>query len=175
MSRLRGLFMKSALAICCCLLLAGFPLLAASAGRIGDAQVRAGANGEPCFTIAEREERLGTPNFDAVTVTEAAGRRALMWRMAMPADRTFPVTFGMCVPYAGRVPALPQTPAGALEPGKVYYVRIDARRTRGAAIASAYDARFCLARQRDGKVAVHHIGRDDREGRRLFGCLPAVD
>jgi hypothetical protein len=91
--------------------------------------------------------------------------------MSMPRDRTFPVTFSMCVPYAGRVPALPQTPAGKLEPGRIYHVRIDARPTRGLSTPPAYDARFCLARQHDGSVIIHHIGRDDHEGRHLYGCV----
>jgi hypothetical protein len=154
----------------CCSLSAG------AASRVGDAEVRAGANGEPCFTIAEREERrAGAPSFDTVTVTEAAGKRALMWRMAMPAERTFPVTFSMCIPYAGRVQALPQTAAGQLEPGKVYYVRIDARRPKGGSPGPAYDARFCLARQHDGSVMVHHIGREDHEGRLNYGCTAPGD
>jgi hypothetical protein len=165
--------MKTPVAICWFLMLANCPVSIA-ASRVGEAEVRAGANGEPCFTIPEREERRGgTPDFDAVTVTEAAGKRALMWRMAMPAERTFPVTFSMCVPYAGRVTALPQTPAVELEAGKVYHVRIDARRGKGPGAPPAYEARFCLARQHDGTVDVHHIGRDDHEGRWMFGCLPA--
>jgi hypothetical protein len=151
-------------------------LSAAAASRVGDAEVRAGANGEPCFTIAQREERrAGPPNFDVVTVTEAAGRRAQMWRMAMPPERTFPVTFSMCIPYAGRVQALPQTAAGELEPGKVYYVRIDARRPKGSSQGPAYEARFCLARQHDGSLLVHHIGREDHEGRHLYGCMAPGD
>jgi hypothetical protein len=146
------------------------------ASRVGDAQVRAGANGEPCFTIAEREERdNGAPNFDAVTVTEAGGKRALMWRMAMPPARTFPVAFSMCIPYAGRVQALPQTAAAELEPGKVYYVRIDTRKSKGGNPGAAYDARFCLARQHDGGTLVHHIGREDHEGRSLYSCLAPAD
>jgi hypothetical protein len=156
----------------CLMLLACCPLTAAAPGRIGDAQVRASGNGEPCFTIAAREEqRGGAPSFDAVTVTEAAGRRALMWRMAMPRERTFPVSFSMCIPYAGRVQALPQTSAAQLEPGKVYYVRID---TRGMP-APSYDARFCLARQPDGSLLVHHIARQDPEGRHRYGCLAPGD
>jgi hypothetical protein len=151
-------------------------LSAAAASRVGDAEVRAGANGEPCFTITEREERrAGPPNFDAVTVTEAGGKHSLMWRMAMPAERTFPVTFSMCIPYAGRVQALPQTAAGDLEQGKVYYVRIDARRPKGSSPGPAYEARFCLARQPDGSVLVHHIGREDHEGRHMYGCLAPGD
>jgi hypothetical protein len=56
----------------------------------------------------------------------------------------------------------------------VYQVRIDARRARGQT-AAAYEARFCLARQHDGTVLVHHIGHDDHEGRYLYGCLPRAD
>jgi hypothetical protein len=166
--------MKSLFAACCCLLLIAAQSRAASA-RVGEAEVRESPNGEPCFTISEREERrFGTPNFDAVTVTDAQARRPALWRMAMPRERTFPVTFSMCVPYGGRVQALPQTPAATLVAGKVYRVRIEARAARGS-VAPAYEARFCLARQHDGTLLVHHIGADDHEGRRLYGCLPPPD
>jgi hypothetical protein len=158
------------------LLLASSCALAAPAGRVGDAEVREAASGAPCFTISEREERRGgTPDFDAVTVSDTSGHKGPLWKMRMPASRTFPVTFSMCIPYAGRVQALPQTPAARLEAGKVYQVRIDARAARGSTTPLAYDARFCLARQRDGSVLVHHIGRDDHEGKHLYGCLPPAD
>lgn len=158
--------------VACCLLFAAALDAQATAGRIGEAQVRASANGEPCFTISEREERhFGTPSFQAVSVVDPRRRQPVLWHMAMPAERTFPVSFSMCIPYGGRVQALPQTPAGRLEAGKVYTVRIQARAPRGK-IAHAYEARFCLARQPDGSVIVHHIWTDDPEGKRLFGCLP---
>jgi hypothetical protein len=165
--------MKFPLPVCSLLLFAAAHAHgAAPANRVGEAEVRETANGIPCFTISEREERRsGTPNFDAVTVSDAGGGRAVMWTMALPAPRTFPVTFSMCIPYAGRVQALPQTPAARLEPGKVYRVRIDARRGTDVAGPRAYDARFCLVRQRDGSVLVHHIGDADHEGRRRYGCL----
>jgi hypothetical protein len=167
--------MTSRVTVYCILLLASSCARAGPAGRIGDAEVREAASGGPCFTISEREERRGgTPDFDAVTVSDAGSRKAL-WKMRMPASRTFPVTFSMCIPYAGRVQALPQTPAARLETGKVYQVRIDARPGRGGNAPLAYDARFCLARQRDGSVLVHHIGRDDHEGRHLYGCLAPRD
>jgi hypothetical protein len=167
--------MNARVAVCSLLLFASWLALAAPSGRAGDAEVREAANGGPCFTISEREERRGgTPNFDAVTVTEVSGKGSVMWKMAMPPSRTFPVSFSMCIPYAGRVQALPQTPAAPLQPGKLYHVRIDARRA-SANKAASYEARFCLARQPDGSVIVHHIGRDDHEGRRLYGCLPRND
>jgi hypothetical protein len=166
--------MKSQVAACC-LLLAAANQSPAVTGRVGEAEVRESANGEPCFTISEREERrAGTPNFDAISVVDPLARKPLLWRMAMPRERTFPVSFSMCVPYGGRVQALPQTPAAKLEAGKVYRVRIEARGARGS-LAGAYEARFCLARQHDGSVIVHHIGRDDHEGKRLYGCLAPPD
>lgn len=168
--------MKAPVIVCCILLSASSCAFGAPAGRLGEAEVRQGASGVPCFTISEREERRGgTPDFDAVTVSDAGARRAVLWRMAMPPSRTFPVTFSMCVPYAGRVQALPQTPAARLEAGRVYHVRIDARPAKGLHTPPAYEARFCLARQRDGSTLVHHIGRDDHEGRHLYGCLPPSD
>jgi hypothetical protein len=168
--------MKTAVVVCSLALSASLPASGASPSRIGEAEVREGANSAPCFTISEREERRGgIPNFDAVTVSEPAGKGGVLWKMAMPASRTFPVSFSMCIPYAGRVQALPQTPAARLEPGRVYQVRIDARRTRGVNTPPVYEARFCLARQPDGSVLVHHIGHDDHEGRWLYGCRAPAD
>jgi hypothetical protein len=151
-------------------ILVAWPLHAAT--RIGEAEVREGPRGGPCFTISPREERLGTPEFQSVTVSD--GRRQL-WKMAMPAQQTFPLTFNMCVPYGGRVASLPRTEAVELEPGKVYYLHIAARPGKAKATPLAYQARFCLAVQRDGSAAVHQIGNGDREGQRLYGCLAPRD
>ena len=120
-----------------------------AARRIGEAQVRERASGVPCFTISEREEkRGGAPDFQSVTVSEASGK--LMWRMAMPRERTFPVMSSMCIPYGGRVQALPQTPAAVLEPGKVYLVQIDVRPGKKASMPLRYQALFCLATKHGG-------------------------
>jgi hypothetical protein len=132
--------------------------------RVGEAEVREGPRGGPCFTIAAREARLGTPDFQAIAVWDGAHA---MWKMAMPKDHTFPLTYGMCVPYGGRVAALPRTTSAPLSPGRVYSLRIDAR-AAGGRTASAYEARFCLVRRRDGGAVVHQIG--SREGRRTTGC-----
>jgi hypothetical protein len=148
--------MKLPLPVLCIILFAA-PAHGAASGRLGEAEVRATANGTPCFTVAEREEqRGGTPNFHSVTVSEAGAGR-VVWTMTMPPNRTFPVTYSMCIPYAGRVQALPQTPAARLEPGKAYRVRIEPRRGKGAPATPAYDARFCVARQRDGSTVVQQI------------------
>lgn len=150
-------------------------LPAQAARRVGEAEVRAGANGVPCFTISQREEaRGGTPDFEAITVTGSAGRLA-MWRMTMPGERTFPVAHSMCIPYAGRVPALPQAPALPLASGEVYTVRIDARPGRNGAMPLRYQARFCLAQRPGGRTAVHNIGASDRAGRFMYGCLASPD
>lgn len=143
-----------------------------AATRIGDAEVREGPRGGPCFTISPREERIGTPDFQGVTVSD--GHR-LLWKMSMPPGRSFPLSFSMCVPYGGRVASLPHSTAADLESGRVYYLHIDARAPRGHATPPSYEARFCLARQRDGSTIVHQIWSSDREGRRLYGCLPPGD
>jgi hypothetical protein len=167
--------MKPPVVACCLLLAAATANVRAATGRVGEAEVRESPGGEPCFTISEREERrYGAPNFDVVIVTDAQARKGVLWRMAMPPERTFPVSATMCVPYGGRVQALPHTPAASLAPGRVYRVRIEARGAKGK-VAGAYEARFCLARQHDGSVLVHHIGADDHEGRWLYGCLPPPD
>ena len=160
--------MKHLLTLCLACLIV-FP--AQAARRVGEAEVRAGANGVPCFTISLREEeRGGTPNFQSVTVTDSVGKPA-MWRMAMPRERTFPVAHSMCIPYAGRVPALPQAPALPLENGKVYTVQIDVRPGKGGTMPLHYQARFCLARRPAGGTVVQHIGANDRAGRFMYGCL----
>src|SRR4051794_30263851 len=89
-------------------------LPAPALARIGDAEVREGPRGGPCFTISPREERTGTPEFQAVTVSD--GHR-LLWKMSMPPGRSFPLSFSMCVPYGGRVASLPQSDAAELEAG----------------------------------------------------------
>lgn len=157
--------MKRFLTLCLASLLT---LHAQAAQRIGEAQVRSGKNELPCFTIAEREEQRGaSPDFQAVTVT--AGARVL-WRMAMPRERTFPLASSMCIPYGGRVQALPQTPAAPLERGIVYNVELEPRPGKNAT-APAYKARFCLTRRADGGTSVRHIGADQRKGSDLYGCL----
>jgi hypothetical protein len=157
-------FMKLFLTLC----LAGlFTLHAQAAQRVGEAQVRSGKNELPCFTIAEQEEqRGGSPDFQAVTVS--AGAR-IVWRMAMPRERTFPLASSMCIPYGGRVQALPQTPAAALEPGIVYTVQLETRPGKGAPTAPRYTTRFCLARQAEGKMTVHDLGAD-RRGQSGIAC-----
>jgi hypothetical protein len=152
------------------LLLACAWLAAAPAhARVGEAEVREGPRGGPCFTITPREERLGTPDFQAIVVWEGARP---VWKMTMPRDRTFPLTFGMCVPYGGRVASLPRTASVPLAPGRVYSLRIEARPRGNGRTAAAYEARFCLARQPDGSAVVHQIWNGEREGPRLYGCLP---
>jgi hypothetical protein len=142
--------MKLLLTFCLASLL---PLSVEAARRVGEAQVRSGKNDLPCFTIAEREEkRSGSPDFQAVSVR--AGERTV-WRMTMPRERTFPLASSMCIPYGGRVQALPQTPAAPLTSGIVYTVQLDTRAGKNATAPLRYAARFCLARQADGKVTVH--------------------
>jgi len=141
---------------------------AQAAPRVGAAQVRSGKNDLPCFTIAEQEERRGgSPDFQAVTVSSA---NHVLWHMAMPGERTFPLASSMCIPYGGRVQALPQTPAAPLERGIVYSVQLKPRPGEYAT-ATAYTARFCLVRRPDDSMAVRSIGVDVRKGSNLYGCL----
>ncbi|WP_322402383.1 hypothetical protein [Massilia luteola] len=142
---------------------------AAAFARVGEAEVREGPRGGPCFTITPREERLGTPDFQAIIVWEGARP---VWKMTMPRERTFPLTFAMCVPYGGRVASLPRTASTPLAPGRIYSLRIEARPEANGQAASSYEARFCLARQHDGSAVVHQIWNGEREGRRMYGCLP---
>lgn len=138
-----------------------------TAARIGEAEVREGPRGGPCFTIGAREEKLGTPDFRAVTVSDGA---RLLWKMSLPVGRSFPLSGAMCVPYGGRVASLPRTQAAELETGKVYYLHIETRPARGRAMPLAYVARFCLARQPDGSTLVHQVADGEREGQHAYGC-----
>ena len=135
-----------------------------SAARVGELLVKEGKGGAPCFTIPEGEEkRGGTPDFQSITVSEHDGKVAL-WKMAMPAHRSFPVTVRMCIPYAGRLPVLPQTTAAPLQAGKVYEVAINARAQRAAAAPRDYRARFCLVRTA-GALRVRNLPMGDAKQR----------
>lgn len=147
-------------------------LTPSSAARTGEAEVREGPRGGPCFTIGAREERLGTPEFRALTVSD--GARPL-WRMSLPPGRSFPLSASMCVPYGGRVASLPHTQAAPLEPGKVYYVHIETRPVRGKNMPLVYVGRFCLARHHDESVTVHQVQQGDREGRQPYACRSQRD
>lgn len=117
--------------------------LAGAAVRVGEIEVRQGGNGLPCFTVAASEEKNhGAPNFHSILVTEVAGNTT-MWKMVMPRERTFAVLNYMCVPYAGRPPVLPQTPAAPLHAGKTYDVVITAAPAT-ALSPRQYRGRFCL-------------------------------
>lgn len=125
----------------------------AAAARVGELAVRSGNNAAPCFTVSEREEkRSGTPRFQSITVSEA-GAYSAMWSMAMPKGRTFALANYMCVPYGGRPPVLPQTPASTLQAGKPYEVVITAQPARPGA-PRHYRARFCVAGQAAGATLV---------------------
>ena len=137
--------------------------------RVGEAEVREGPRGGPCFTITPHEERMGTPDFQGIVVWEGAHP---VWKMTMPKERTFPLTYGMCVPYGGRVASLPRTVSGPLVPGRIYSLRIEARPGGGGRTAPSYEARFCLARQHDGSAVVHQIRYGEREGQHIAGCPP---
>ena len=145
------------------------PTAAAAAGRVtsaptppphtGEATVRLGAGGLPCFTIAEQEEqRSGAPTFASIRVSEVAGNAssaapAIVWSMAMPAGRGFPLMYSMCVPYGGRIKSLPQQSAELLEAGRLYEVAIGVRPSDNGQ-ARLLTARFCLVRQADGDNAL---------------------
>lgn len=124
-------------------------LLAAADGvcahvRTGVLDVRAAQSGAACFTISKaEEERHGAPQFDTISVTDPASPKVPLWSMAMPRERTFAVSHHMCVPYAGRVPALPRTSAAPLVPGRVYEAAITAR-APAAGAPRVYRIRFCV-------------------------------
>lgn len=121
-----------------------FSATAAAAGgdaRVGPLDVKQGKTGGPCFTIPEAYERqFGAPQFESISVHAADAPKAPVWTMTMPERRSFRLTYMMCIPYAGRLPVLPKTPADALADGRVYVVTV-----RTADGARLYRARFCVA------------------------------
>ena len=145
---------------------------AAGAARVGELEVREGNAGMPCFTIPEAEERRsGAPDFQSISVFDtAAGAKMPMWSMAMPKTRTFPVSFRMCIPYAGRLPVLPQTPAAALQPGHPYEVTIEVRAPQQAGAPHNYRARFCLVSQGKGAPRVRNLGASNPDPKARRAC-----
>jgi len=141
-----------------------------AAARIGEAEVREGPRGGPCFTIGAREEKLGIPNFQSLVVMD--GPR-LVWKLTTPRERTFALSAGMCVPYGGKVAALPRTQAAELVPGRIYNLRIEARPGVRGAAQLAYHGRFCLVRQPDGSARVRQLPATEQAGRPAVECSPA--
>jgi hypothetical protein len=120
-------------------------VLAPAVAMPAPAAVRADSNGQPCFTVdAAAEQRDGTAQFRSVTVTDV-GSAGAAWEMALPSGRSFALTHTICIPYAGRVTALPQTPAAVLAPGRVYRVTLAVRNWDRPKAPRAYTAHFCLA------------------------------
>lgn len=116
------------------------PLAAISA----PATVRADSNGRPCFTVdAVAEDRDGTAQFRSITVTDVAAG-TVAWQMALPSGRSFPLVHTICIPYAGRVNALPQTPAATLVAERIYRVELAVRNWDRPKAPRAYTAHFCL-------------------------------
>ena len=156
--------MRAGLFFLCAMVLALAGAGEARAARIGELVVRQGNGGVPCFTVSEAEERRGgAPSFQSITVSEAAPGRGTMWTMALPSQRTFAVTFHMCVPYAGRLPVLPQMPAAALQPGRVYEVAIEARGPFARSAPRSYRAHFCLQKNGQGAPAPTTLAPDSRQ------------
>ena len=146
---------------------------AGGAARIGELEVREGNAGVPCFTIPEAEERRsGAPDFQSISVFDAGmGAKTPLWSMSMPKARTFPVSFRMCIPYAGRLPVLPQTAAAALQPGRPYDVTIEVRAPQQAGAPHSYRARFCLVGQ-GGALRVRNLGAGNPDPKSHRACTP---
>lgn len=159
----------------CALLVAG--AADGAAAPVGALEVREGHAGVPCFTISEAQERRsGAPDFQSIAVREAGSHHkgALAWSMTLAGARTFAVTFRMCIPYAGRLPVLPQTPAAELRPGQVYEVgmevRMPAPATSKLAAPRIYRGWFCIARQGQRRVQALDAAQASAAGAR--GCPP---
>jgi hypothetical protein len=84
--------------------------------------------------------------------------RTALWSMAMPKERTFALSFRMCIPYAGRLPVLPQMPAAPLQAGHPYEVVIDVKTPQQAGAPHSYRARFCLDTHSGGALQVRTLG-----------------
>jgi hypothetical protein len=158
----------------CALVLVLVGAHAAGPRRVGELEVKEGKNGVPCFTISEAEERRsGAPDFLSISVVESGpGARAPLWSMVMPAPRTFPVSFRMCIPYAGRLPVLPQMPAAALQAGKPYDVTIEVKAPQQATAPHSYKARFCLSGDGPGALRVRNLGAGALDPKLRRSCPP---
>lgn len=145
---------------------------AAGALRTGELEVREGNAGVPCFTISQaQEQRGGAPDFESISVADSGpGARVVMWSMAMPKPRTFAVSFRMCIPYAGRLPVLPQTAAAPLRAGRPYEVTIAARAPQAAGAPRHYRAWFCLVRQDTGALRVRNLGAGSPDAKARQAC-----
>lgn len=130
---------------CWCLVLASLLAVPCEAApRVGPLEVRAGHAGVACFTIPEAQERgSGPPQFDSISVADVFAPRTPLWSMTMPPDRTFAVSFRMCIPYGGRLPVLPHNVAAPLTAGRIYEVTMTPRAPEAGA-PRMYRARFCL-------------------------------
>jgi hypothetical protein len=145
---------------------------ACAAPRVGELEVREGKGGVPCFTISEAEERRGgVPDFQSISVADAGAGGKAMWNMAMTAARTFGVSFRMCIPYAGRLTVLPQTPAAPLQPGQPYDVTIEARAPQRGS-PRHYHARFCLSAQASGHPRLRVMATGAAPGKARAACPP---
>ncbi len=145
--------------VSCALLVAASGQCAGTA--IGALEIRAGHGGQPCFTIPAAEElRSGTPDFQSIVVREMGrpgkGAGTPVWTMAMTGPRTFAVTYTMCIPYAGRLPVLPQTPAAPLRKGQSYEVVI-AVRAPPAKSPRSYRGWFCMEGDGAGAPALRPL------------------
>jgi hypothetical protein len=143
----------------------------ASVSRVGELEVRMASAGTPCFTISEpQERRSGAPEFQSISVVQSwPGAKVVMWTMAMPGARTFPLSFRMCIPYGGRVPVLPQTPAAALVAGRPYEVTIAVRAPPTGEAPHSYRARFCLLGAPPSEVRTLGAATNDAKARRTCG------
>ncbi|MES2019323.1 MAG: hypothetical protein V4484_22760 [Pseudomonadota bacterium] len=143
---------------------------ASAAPRIGELDVRPGQAGVPCFTVSEAEERRsGSPDFQAISVIDSAAKTPL-WSMAMPKERSFAMTFLMCIPYAGRSPVLPQTPAAPLQTGRAYDVTIETRARPQAGAPHTYRARFCLAARQGARAQLRLLGTGNLDPKLPHAC-----
>lgn len=158
----------------CALILGLVAAQAAGAVRVGELEVREGKAGVPCFTIPEAEERRGgAPDFQSISVLDAgAAAKVPLWSMAMPKAHTFAVSFRMCIPYAGRLPVLPQTPAAPLQPGRPYEVSIEVRTPQQAGAPHSYRARFCLVARDRGELHVRDLGAGNLDSKSRRACGP---
>jgi hypothetical protein len=89
----------------------------------------------------------------------------------LPEERTFPMAFLMCIPYAGRSPVLPQTPAAPLQTGRAYDVTIEARASAQAGAPRTYRARFCLLARQGGHAQLRMLGAGNLDAKLARACV----
>jgi hypothetical protein len=140
--------------------------------RVGTAEVST-VDGLPCFSIPQNAETKNGLPLRGIVVSEIQTRDRStvpteLWHFvaADPSTRIWlhPQT---CIRYGEAPIHSVQRSFKPLEPYKVYYVNLNARKDDSGMIG--YVAKFCVKAGSDGKIMVQAISPDERGGDKRYG------